>query len=147
VLAQRVHRDVAHHDHLVVVGLERRADVAVGVVVNPGADLRVHAGDAGRRLLEAVAVRVLADGLEDLPHRLLDPWMVDLTQDRLHGERVVRFVRVRHVGGQTFDFDARHLVHRLRERNGVVDIEPEAVQAGIDFDVHLRLASLGNSSS
>ena len=37
-----VQRDVAHHDHLVVVGLERDREVLRRVLVQPGEDLVVH---------------------------------------------------------------------------------------------------------
>ena len=38
----------------------------VGVLAEPGADLRVHPGHRARGVEEAVAVGVLADGDEDL---------------------------------------------------------------------------------
>ena len=78
VLAQRVQRDVPHHDHLVVVGLERVRMWRSGS--STPAQISLHAGDAGRRLHEAVTVRVLPDRLEDLLHRLLDPRPVDLNE-------------------------------------------------------------------
>ena len=78
VLAQRREGDVAHQDHLVVMGLEGDLEVMVGVLEQPAEDLGVHGGDALGRALQAVAVGILADGDEDLPHRLLDaeagPW-------------------------------------------------------------------------
>ncbi len=74
VLAHRVHGDVAHHDHLVVLGLEGDGKVTRGVVVQPDEDLvDVHVGDAGGCAHQTVAVRVLTDGLEDLAHRCFDP--------------------------------------------------------------------------
>ena len=49
----RVQRDVAHHDHLVVVGLERDREVLRRVLVQPGEDLLVHVGDARRACARA----------------------------------------------------------------------------------------------
>ena len=77
VLAHAGHGDVAHHDHLVVVGLERDREVVRRVLVDPGEDLLVHVRDARRRADEPVAIRVFADGFEDLAHRALDPLGVD----------------------------------------------------------------------
>ena len=67
-----VERDVADHHHLVVVRLEGDGEVLGGVFVQARADLGVHAGDPLRRVQQPVAVGVLADGLEDLAHGLLD---------------------------------------------------------------------------
>ena len=72
VLAERLHRDVPHHDHLVVAGLERDGQVGVGLLVEPEQHLGVHPGHPRRRVAQAVAVGVLADGLEDLADRLGD---------------------------------------------------------------------------
>src|SRR5262249_23936155 len=44
---------------------------------HPGEDLLVHLGDAQRRADQTVAVGILADRLEDLAHRVLDPVHVD----------------------------------------------------------------------
>ena len=67
VLAQRGERDVADHDHLVVVGGERHLEVVGRILVEPGEELLVHPGHPAGRHLEAVAVGVLADGGQDLP--------------------------------------------------------------------------------
>ena len=66
VLAQRGERDVAHHDHLVVLGGEGDFEVAGRVVRQPGEQLLVHAGDPPGRVDQPVAVDVLAYGDQDL---------------------------------------------------------------------------------
>src|SRR5262249_47031865 len=73
VLAVAGERDVAHHHHLVVIGLEGGRDVTARVLTQAAEDLLVHVGDAARRVLEPIAIRVLADRLEDLAHGTLDP--------------------------------------------------------------------------
>ena len=72
MLAQRLQRDVADHDHLVVVGALDDRDELGGVLADPGEDLLVHPGDAGRRFAQAAAVGILADPLEDQPDALFD---------------------------------------------------------------------------
>ena len=47
-------------------------EVLVGDLAQPGEDLLVHAGHPGRRVDQAVAVGVLADREQDLPHGRLD---------------------------------------------------------------------------
>ena len=77
VLAQRRERDVAHHDHLVVAGLEAHAQMLAGVDLEPLEEFDVHVGHAPGRLDEALARRVLADRLEQLADQALDPRLVD----------------------------------------------------------------------
>src|SRR6478752_3458567 len=55
VLARRVERDVAHHDHLVVTRLEGDGQVPRRVVAEPDEDLLVHARDAVGRGAQTVA--------------------------------------------------------------------------------------------
>src|SRR5205085_8433035 len=61
VLTQAVELDIAHHDHLVVLGLEQRtADNLARVLPVAGGKKRHRAGDAVRRPDQAVALSVLA---------------------------------------------------------------------------------------
>ena len=53
------------------------------ILVQAGEHLGVHPGDAARRLAQALAIRILADGRENLPHRVFDPRQVDLPLERL----------------------------------------------------------------
>ena len=74
VLAERVERDVPHHDHLVVAGLEGDVeDARRGRSCSPPKISAYMRGHPCGRALQAVAVGVLADRLEDLADRLLDP--------------------------------------------------------------------------
>src|SRR5580700_10239492 len=66
VLAEGGEGDVTHHDHLVVLGREGDLEVTGRVVVEAGEELLVHGRDPVGRGEEAVAVGVLADGLEEL---------------------------------------------------------------------------------
>ena len=77
VLAVRVQRDVAHHDHLVVIGFEGDREVAGGILVQAARDLAVHLRDARRCAREPVAIGVFTDGEQQLADRLLDPGDVD----------------------------------------------------------------------
>jgi hypothetical protein len=77
VLAHGVQRDVADHDHLVVVGLEGHPEVAARVLVEAGGDLGPHAGDAVGRVVQALAGDVLADRRQQLAHGGGDPGLVD----------------------------------------------------------------------
>ena len=72
VLAERLQRDVADHDHLVVVGALDHRDELRGVLADPGERLLVHPGHAGGRLPQSAAVGVLADPLEDQAYAFLD---------------------------------------------------------------------------
>ena len=76
VLAQRVHGNVSHQDHLVVISLELAGQVRGRILVQPSADLGVHAGHPPRCVQQAVSVRVLAYGSQDLSHRGLNPGLV-----------------------------------------------------------------------
>ncbi len=67
-----------------VLLVEDRLQVDRRVVVQPGEELRVHAGDARRRVAESFAVGILADGLEDGPDGGADAFLVD------HGARSSR---------------------------------------------------------
>ena len=80
---------VAHEHKLFVVGLERRGEHLGRIDPQAGEELRVRAGDPGRGAHQTVAVRVLADGDEDLPDRFLDAGQVDGLLDRGSGELAV----------------------------------------------------------
>ncbi|GLY05227.1 hypothetical protein Acsp01_56060 [Actinoplanes sp. NBRC 101535] len=67
-----------------------------------GEEFGVGAGHPGGGALQAVAVRVLADGEEDLPDRLLDPPEVDGLLDRRTGE-----LAVDQPGGEVVEFVVR----------------------------------------
>ena len=62
---------------LVVTGVERDRQVLVGILVQPAADLGVHAGDARRRLAQPLAVGVLADGQQDLADGPAEALVID----------------------------------------------------------------------
>jgi len=62
VFAHRREIDVLHEHHLVVLLGERPPQRLARVLAQAGEHLGVHAGDAGRRFDEALALRVLADG-------------------------------------------------------------------------------------
>ena len=70
MLAHGVERDVAHEHHLVAMLVERGLEVDGRVLRQAGEHLLVHAGDARRGFLQALAVGVLADALEDKAHAL-----------------------------------------------------------------------------
>ena len=71
VLADRVERDVAHEHHLLMALVEGHAEVLGRVLADAGEDLRVHVGDAARRVEQPLALRVLPDALEDQANALL----------------------------------------------------------------------------
>ncbi|GAA3344383.1 hypothetical protein GCM10020358_47400 [Amorphoplanes nipponensis] len=98
MLAEAHQLDVADQHEFLVVGLERRGEHLRRVDPQAGEELRVRAGDAGRGALETVAVRVLTDGDEDLPDRLLDAGQVDGLLDRGAGELAVDQTRGEVVG-------------------------------------------------
>src|SRR5207237_5093274 len=68
VLADRVERDVADEDHLVVVGFERDDEVARRILREPREDFGVHLGDARGRTHQTVAVGVFPDREQDLAY-------------------------------------------------------------------------------
>ena len=70
-------RDVADHDHLVVVGALDDRHQLRRVLSDPGEDLAVHARDTGRRLAQTAAFRILADPLEDQAHTFFDLLVVE----------------------------------------------------------------------
>src|SRR5690606_32003686 len=78
VFAGRVDLDVLDQDHLVMVDVEHLVEHVLGGEPEAGELLRVGAGDPGRRLEKTVAVGILADGVEDLAHGLLDPAVIHL---------------------------------------------------------------------
>ena len=68
VLADRIQRDVAHEHQLVVAARVKKLEVLLRVRLQPRENLRIHARNAGGRLLQPLALRVLADRKQDLPH-------------------------------------------------------------------------------
>jgi hypothetical protein len=72
-----------------VVRLERGGEHLRRVYSQAGEELGVRPSDPGGSPLQAVAVRVLTDGDEDLADRLLDPRQVDGTLSRGTGELAV----------------------------------------------------------
>src|ERR1700730_1762561 len=78
MFARPVHLDVADDDHLVMVRVEHGAEHVLRALPQPGELLRVGPRDPGRGVAQAVALRVLADGEEDLPDRALDARQVEL---------------------------------------------------------------------
>ena len=78
MLAQRVHRNVAHHDHLVVVGLEHGGEVLRWLLMKSGTDLRIHPSDPVGGLEQSVAIGILTDRKQDLPDGGGDTFLIDL---------------------------------------------------------------------
>jgi hypothetical protein len=72
-----------------VVGLERRREHLRRVDTQAGKQLRVRAGDAGRRAAQAVAVGILADRDQDLADGRLDAGEVDRLGDVVPAEPTV----------------------------------------------------------
>jgi hypothetical protein len=72
MLAHGEERDVPDHDQLFVVGLEGCGQHILGLDPQAREQLGVRASDPGWGALETIAVRVLADGDENLPDRALD---------------------------------------------------------------------------
>jgi hypothetical protein len=72
-----------------VVRLERGGEHLGRVDPQAGEELGVRPGDPGRGALQTLAVRVLTDGDEDLPDRLLNTSQVDGLLDRGAGELAV----------------------------------------------------------
>jgi hypothetical protein len=89
VFAEAHHLDVADQHQLLVAGLERGGQHLRRVDPQAGEQLSVRPGDPGRGLAQPVAVGVLADRDQDLPHRLLDAHEVDGLLDRGAGELAV----------------------------------------------------------
>ena len=77
MLAERREGDVANHHHLVVIRLERDAQVLAGVRLEPLEELHVHVRHPARRVEKAVARRILANRLEELADEPLHASVVD----------------------------------------------------------------------
>ena len=106
MLAQRVHRDVAHHDHLVVVGFEHGGEVLRRLLMEPGTDLRIHAGHPVGGVEQSVAIGILTDREQDLPDGGGDTFLIDFRgvhpiDQRLGGFGHLARVVTRHSGSNT----------------------------------------------
>ena len=77
VLAQRREGDVTQHHHLVVTGVEDRREHALRLPPQAGELLLAGSRHPCRGVAQAVSVRVLADGQQDLPDRVLDTPEID----------------------------------------------------------------------
>src|SRR5215469_15375998 len=88
MLAGAVELDVADQDHLVVAGVEYRAEHVLGLLPQPSELLGISPGHAGRGVTQAVSLGILADGVEDLAHRTLDAGLVDVAGIALFGQRI-----------------------------------------------------------
>src|SRR5262245_35825793 len=73
MLAGREHLDIADEDHLVVIGVEDRAEDILRMLCQPGELLCVGSRDPAGSVLDSIPVRVLADGEQDLAYGTLDP--------------------------------------------------------------------------
>src|SRR5215472_18337910 len=78
MFARPVQLDVADDDHLVVVRVEDGGEHVLRALPEPGELFGVGPRDPGRGVAQAVALRVLADGEQDLPDRALDARQVEL---------------------------------------------------------------------
>ena len=87
MLAGRVQRDVPHNDELFVVDREGRRQDLSGVLAQPGKEFGIRSRDAGRGLLQTLAVRILANGDQQLPNRGLGPRRVDRWMGPVRGLR------------------------------------------------------------
>ena len=87
VLAHAVEADVPHQHHFVVLLGEHLLAGAARIEVQPAEQLGVHPRHAGRRFQQPLAIGVLADRGQNLPHRPLDPRQVD------GGIDLIRFFR------------------------------------------------------
>lgn len=72
-----------------MAGLEGRGEHVFRLHAQAGEELCVRVRHSSRRPLQAIAVRVLADGDEDLPDRFLDPLQVNGVGDRAAGQLAV----------------------------------------------------------
>ncbi len=90
MFARPVHLDVADDDHLVVVGVEHGGEHVLRALAQPGELLGVGPRDPGRGLPQAVTLRVLADGEQDLPDRALDARHVEIAAVGVSGPDVLR---------------------------------------------------------
>ena len=80
VLTHRVEGNLAHHHDLLIVLLAKKGiDHFAGIAMEPVENLGVERRHSLRGLEQTFAFRVLAQRLDDLPHRLLDPALVDLS--------------------------------------------------------------------
>jgi hypothetical protein len=72
MLTCRSELDIADEDHLIVFLGEGLPEQFARLGVQTGKKLGVHARDAGRRLLQPLAVRIFADGQQKLADGCLD---------------------------------------------------------------------------
>src|ERR1041384_6096188 len=77
MLADRIKRDVFYDDHLIVSFRGNDVQELARIIVQARANLFIHQGDATRRLVDARAVRVLANALEDQTHTFLNFRMIE----------------------------------------------------------------------
>ena len=97
VLADAVEGDVAQDHHLLVADVELHLEQALGIDAESLEEFAVHAGDARRRLGEALAVGVFADGEDHLAEGALDARFIDgLAGCQRVREAVDGHVRSRH---------------------------------------------------
>ena len=87
MLAHRFKADVADDDHFVVFLRERFLEQVARIAVQAGEQFGVHAGDAGRRFLQTLAVGVFADGQQNLAHRRFDAFVIDVRRGAVLGRR------------------------------------------------------------
>ncbi len=76
VLTERVESDVAEDDEFVVRFGERRGDQLRRILRQAGTEFGVHPGDTRRRLLQPLAVGILADADQNFSDGLLDAFEV-----------------------------------------------------------------------
>jgi hypothetical protein len=82
VLAQRVKFDIAEKHDLIVPFAKHRLQVLARVLIESGHEFRIRAGDAVRRLEQTLALGVLPDSQQDLPHSSLDAGEIDASRLR-----------------------------------------------------------------
>ena len=105
--------DVLDQHHLVVLLGERLLQVNGRVGVQPAEDLGVHAGDAVGRFEQPFAVRVFADGREDLAHGLADSLLIDTRGVRYRSSASHAALQPR---GRALPVSAGSIQASLRER-------------------------------
>jgi hypothetical protein len=77
VFAERREGNVAHHDHLVVSGLEANVKVFARIALDARKEFAVHLGDASRGLAQSFTRRVFTDRFEQLANQFLHPRLVN----------------------------------------------------------------------
>jgi hypothetical protein len=77
MFAERRKRNVAHHHHLVVAGLESNTKMFTGIALDAREEFVVHLGHASRSFEKAFTGGVFTDCFEEFANELSNPRLVD----------------------------------------------------------------------